>query len=97
MELTLELAKELAEKKWQAIVDNEGNDSNIEELVPELVGMKSECAMCEFVIAQSGLGCPTCIYFITACSTSYSNWVSNACSVTAQGVLDKIKKSNIRN
>ena len=94
MELTLELAKQLAEKKWQAIVDHDGSDSHIEDWVPEIDGMRAECAMCEFMLNQEGLKCESCLYNHTVCGMAYANWVQNACSETAQSILNAIKLTN---
>lgn len=94
MELTLEKAKELSEKKWQVIVDNNGVDRNILEFMPELVNMNNKCAMCQFVITQNGLSCPNCIYFFTACDSPYRGWIRNRCKDTAKVVLDSIILSN---
>jgi len=94
MGLTLKEAKVLSEKKWQAIVDNDGDDYKIEELVPEVSGLYNECPMCEFVIKQNGLFCFSCIYHNTACELSYSDWTSHKSKKTAQAVLDEIKESN---
>jgi len=91
--LTLEQAKELSEKKWQAVVEHDGDDCHIEIWVPEVDGMQNECAMCQYQLIERKNGCEKCLYN-EVCNGTYSTWVSNANSKTAQLVLDHIKEIN---
>lgn len=106
MELTLEKAKELSERKWQIIVNNEGyiKDAITEEgdcidgiinFIPELKGMRNECAMCEYIIEQNDNSCNTCLY-TWVCNKEYSDYINLRCTNTALNVLNAIKKCNDR-
>jgi hypothetical protein len=94
MELTLEQAKELSEKKWQAIVDHDGEDSHIEQWVPEIDGMQNECAMCQYQLIEQKRGCEKCLYSEVCNGVAYEVWVMAANTNTSQKVLDKIKEIN---
>ena len=96
MVLTLETAKQLSERKWEVMSNQDGNDYNIEELVPELEGMINECAMCEFIMVQSEKECKDCRYESHVCWGVYADYVNNKCASTSKRVLEAIKEENAK-
>lgn len=97
MTLTLESAMELSERKWQAIVDNDGDTRAAVKQIYELHDMENQCAMCQlmFQIRKSGTHiCVKCIYSAVCSGEEYPAFLQSTCVATAQDVLDKIKEIN---
>jgi len=104
-ELTIERAYELAVKKWQYIVDNNGKEPD--EYPYELKIIKLllfECSYCEmfFDIEPKCEGCPLKIfeknpeYYSSNCRNDkhpYEIWTKNETKENAQAVLDLIIKT----
>lgn len=100
MELTLEKAKELAIKKWEWIVENKGKSFGVEDSIPELKGLNSECAYCELFADYKDEcdGCPLSFkkegIQVLGCfhkGHPYLKWDLRPTKSNAQKVLDLIK------
>ena len=89
MELTLEKAKELSAKKWKLLVENDGNERKVLEILPELSEFRSKCAMCEFVYTQDHPSCDCCLYK-DLCLEEYGHFLDSPCSDTAEEVYNII-------
>lgn len=108
MKLTKKKAKELAIKKWEYIVENDGSDSRLTLFVPEVYNMLWRCPYCELFATNVGqddneycFECPIRpkifnIYKQPGCWQSdhpFKKWIQNKTKENAQKVLDLIKKS----
>ena len=89
MELTLEKAKELSAKKWELLVENDGNEKKVLETLPDLSNFRNKCAMCEFVYTQDNPSCDSCLY-TGICLDVYGDFLNIPCSYTAREVYNKI-------
>jgi len=100
--LTINKAYELAVKKWQYIVDHDGdkNDS-VYDAIPILNKLGGGCSYCQmFVNDQPGSkdsceGCPLNINGVTCIDdlSVFSIWANDSTRETAQDVLDLIIKT----
>jgi hypothetical protein len=101
MKITLSKAKELCIKKWEYIVENDGDYSE-EDLVieiPELIDLFSNCAYCELFIDEWCNHCPINlgkgVYKNIACLYAghpFHTWVHKRTKENAQTVLNLIKE-----
>ena len=102
MELTIEKAYELAVKKWEYIVKNDGDNSGQLAEIPELRHYNAQCSYCEMFIKSPVWckGCPLAILphedYEHGClhkDHPYNKWDMNSTRETAQAVLDLIIKT----
>lgn len=93
--MSLKRAKDLSEKKWKFITENNGSDEGVLKKYPSLFGMQSNCAMCYYQLDVLGSDCDTCIY-TDICETEHRRWVISYAGKKelAKDVLDKIIKIN---
>jgi hypothetical protein len=104
--MTKEEAKELCIKKWEYIVENDGDDSRLIMDMPELNNLVNQCAYCELYIGDrvnERLFCKECPLninenqrFYCGCNTDghpFMKWNNEPNKETAQAVLDLIKNS----
>lgn len=94
MNLTIETAKELSERKWQIIVDSNANLSKLKELLPEVTEMLNDCAMCEYHLHELGKRCNSCIYASVCSEDLYEAWVTYRSKSAAADILREIKRIN---
>lgn len=93
--ITLDEAKDLSEKKWQYIVDNNGSSESLFRSLPEFVRYRNYCSMCEYSVQENNgdVMCDSCLY-TNICDDLYGKWVSNRTKETALVVLEAIKARN---
>jgi len=99
-DLTIEKAYELAVKKWQWIVDNNGSSMGLFEVIPEIEQYVSGCSYCYLYIELDCHGCPLRIPDIRwpGCSCAGNShqfyiWFNHKTKANAQAVLDLIIKT----
>ena len=106
MKLTKKEAKRLSILKWEFIVNNGGDFGEKSELPKELHKLHAQCGYCEKYTILSPhciYRCGKCPLILSAGSLDlygcrqmnhpFDNWADNKTLVTAQAVLDLIRKS----
>ena len=91
--LTLKQAKELSQKKWEYVVDNNGSEYKLSTKIPEIKTFPNKCAMCQYCLIVNNITCSKCIYH-GICWDLYSNWLFNKTKERAEDILNAIKKRN---
>lgn len=93
--LTLEKAKELSDKKWTLIFNNDGKvPDNLLEVMPELNSMKILCSMCEYQWQTfNSYYCNMCIY-AKLCGPQFQYWKRYETKENAFAVVTEIRKLN---
>ena len=94
MKLTKEKAIELSIKKWEWIVENDGSMAGLTLAIPELIGLASNCGLCEKYWKDHAF-CKNCpINYGYDCydiEHPFQEWGIDNTKESAQKVLDLIK------
>ena len=97
MKLSRKQAFELSIKKWECIVENDGDERIVLKKYPRFKDYKGDCPLCELYSDNACKECPIKPKRITSrfgCSNKthpWSIWFDNSNSKNAQKVLDLIK------
>lgn len=99
--MTKREAYKLSLKKWQYIVKNDGDDSDLLFCYPELRNIRAACGYCQkYLMLLNCKGCPLNIinngFYEAGCHQAghpYNDWIEDPTKENAQKVLDLIIKT----
>lgn len=96
-DMTVQEAYGWAVKKWEYIVNNDGNTEGLFHSIPELDSFETGCAYCELFVNRltNCQGCPLSQNGLTCIGNGhpYDDWDANPTKENAQKVLDLIIKT----